>query len=125
LNAITSIPNFMKIYQAVQKLLVGDTDRQTGDLISLLSFLESRLKIELETNFRATKNYSTGRGFEYCWCSRSVHLASRISRQDCTVSRCTVLPAAAVLTNRLSAFCSLHAACRLYVISLVGIVLIV
>jgi hypothetical protein len=30
----------MKIYQAVQKLLVG----QTGDLISLLSFLESRLK---------------------------------------------------------------------------------
>jgi hypothetical protein len=38
----------MKIYQAVQKLLVGDlqTERQTGDLISLLSFLESRLKME-------------------------------------------------------------------------------
>jgi hypothetical protein len=41
----------MKIYQAVQKLLVGaniqthtKTDRQTGDLISLLSCLESRLK---------------------------------------------------------------------------------
>jgi hypothetical protein len=35
----------MKIYQAVQKLLEGDrhTHRQTGDLISLLSFLESRL----------------------------------------------------------------------------------
>jgi hypothetical protein len=33
----------MKIYQTVQKLLVGDTDRQTGDLISLLSFFESRL----------------------------------------------------------------------------------
>jgi hypothetical protein len=33
----------MKIYQAVQKLLVGD--RQTGDLISLLSFPESRLKL--------------------------------------------------------------------------------
>jgi hypothetical protein len=32
----------MKIYQAVQNLLVGD--RQTGDLVSLLSFLESRLK---------------------------------------------------------------------------------
>jgi hypothetical protein len=32
----------MKIYQAVQKLLVGD--RQTGDLINL-SFLGSRLKI--------------------------------------------------------------------------------
>jgi hypothetical protein len=37
------MPNFMKIYQAVQKLLVGD--RQTGDLISLLSLLESRLII--------------------------------------------------------------------------------
>jgi hypothetical protein len=33
----------MKIYQAVPKLLVG-ADRQTDDLISLLSFLESRLK---------------------------------------------------------------------------------
>jgi hypothetical protein len=42
----------MKIYQAVQKLLVGGTqrDRQTGDLISLLSFLESRLKIGLWLN---------------------------------------------------------------------------
>jgi hypothetical protein len=40
LNGITSIPNFMKIYQAVQKILVGDTqtDKQTGDMISLLSF---------------------------------------------------------------------------------------
>jgi hypothetical protein len=39
--------NFMKIYQAVQKLLMGDaqTERQTGDLISLLSFLGSRLKM--------------------------------------------------------------------------------
>jgi hypothetical protein len=32
----------MKIYQTVQKLLVRDT--QTGDLISLLSFVESRIK---------------------------------------------------------------------------------
>jgi hypothetical protein len=32
----------MKTYQVVQKLLVGGT--QTGDLISLLSFLVSRLK---------------------------------------------------------------------------------
>jgi ubiquitin C-terminal hydrolase len=40
LNGITSVPNFMKIYQAIQKLLVGDiqTDKQTGDFISLLSF---------------------------------------------------------------------------------------
>jgi hypothetical protein len=47
LNGITSVPNFMKMYHTVQKLLVGETqtdrDRQTGDLISLLSFLEIRL----------------------------------------------------------------------------------
>jgi hypothetical protein len=29
LNGITSAPNFMKIYQAVQKLLVGDTQTDT------------------------------------------------------------------------------------------------
>jgi hypothetical protein len=40
LNGITSLPNFMKIYQAVHKLLVGN--RQTGDLINLLLFLRSR-----------------------------------------------------------------------------------
>jgi hypothetical protein len=34
--------NFMKFHEAVQKLLVGDT--QTGDLIRLLSFL-SRLQM--------------------------------------------------------------------------------
>jgi hypothetical protein len=32
----------MKFYQTVPKLLAGD--RETGDLISVLSFLESRLK---------------------------------------------------------------------------------
>jgi hypothetical protein len=31
LNGITSVPNFMKIYQAVQKLLVGH--RQTDRLV--------------------------------------------------------------------------------------------
>jgi hypothetical protein len=36
------LTNFMNIYEAVQKLFMGD--RQTGDLIKLLSFLESRLK---------------------------------------------------------------------------------
>jgi hypothetical protein len=45
---ITSIPNFMKLYEALEKLLMGythtHTHRQTGDLISILSFLESRLK---------------------------------------------------------------------------------
>jgi hypothetical protein len=48
LNGINSLLNFMKIYQAVQKLLVGDTqtDRQTCDFIIPLSFLESRLKIQ-------------------------------------------------------------------------------
>jgi hypothetical protein len=41
---ITSPPNIMKIYKAVPKLSVEDT-RRTGDLISLLSFLENKLKI--------------------------------------------------------------------------------
>jgi hypothetical protein len=41
LNGVTSVQNFMKMYQAVQKL----TDRQTGDMISLLSLYGSRLKI--------------------------------------------------------------------------------
>jgi hypothetical protein len=47
LNGIASIPNFMKIYRVVQNLLVGDTqtDKQTGKLISLLSFLERRLEV--------------------------------------------------------------------------------
>jgi hypothetical protein len=52
LNDIASILNLLKIYQAVQKLLVGDTQTDRGtyrqthrrDLISLLSFLESRPK---------------------------------------------------------------------------------
>jgi hypothetical protein len=35
----------MKIYEAVQKLFVGDRQTETGDLISLLSFLEIRLNI--------------------------------------------------------------------------------
>jgi hypothetical protein len=61
LNGISSLPNIMKIYQAVQKLLVVDTqthtdththththtdthrDREKGDLISPFSFLESWL----------------------------------------------------------------------------------
>jgi hypothetical protein len=42
------VSNFIKIYQAVPKLLMADTqtDRETGDLISLILFLESRLKEE-------------------------------------------------------------------------------
>jgi hypothetical protein len=42
---------FMKIYQAVQKLLVGDTQTDRRDLIPLLSFLDSRLKIVYDTRF--------------------------------------------------------------------------
>jgi hypothetical protein len=43
-NGMTSLLNFIKIYQLVQKLL-GGTDRQTGDLTSLtFVFKESRLK---------------------------------------------------------------------------------
>jgi hypothetical protein len=46
----------MKIYQAVQNLLVGghtdrEKDRQTGDLISLISFIEIRLKTRKLSNF--------------------------------------------------------------------------
>jgi hypothetical protein len=42
----------MKIYKSVQKLLVGD--RQTGDLLSLVSFLEGMLnsKLKLVKNFK-------------------------------------------------------------------------
>jgi hypothetical protein len=45
----TSLPYIMKTCHAVQRLLVGDTetDRQTGDMISLLSFLEIRLKMDV------------------------------------------------------------------------------
>jgi hypothetical protein len=52
---MTSLLNFIKIYQLVHKLFGGDTqtdktdrrtDRQTGDLISLsFLFKESRIKI--------------------------------------------------------------------------------
>jgi hypothetical protein len=55
LNVIACIPYFMKTYQVVQKLFVGDT--QTGDLISLCSSLESRLKIV------ASKSISNGHDF--------------------------------------------------------------
>jgi hypothetical protein len=40
---IQATPEITNKKQAVQKLLVGDT--QTGDLISPLSFLESRVKM--------------------------------------------------------------------------------
>jgi hypothetical protein len=47
LNGITSVPNFMKICQVIQKLLVEvtdrQTDRQTGDLISLCLFFDGIL----------------------------------------------------------------------------------
>jgi hypothetical protein len=47
MHGINCLPNFMKIYQSVQTLLLGythtDTHRQDGDLISLFPFLESRL----------------------------------------------------------------------------------
>jgi hypothetical protein len=35
-NGITSLPNLVKIHRSVQKLLVGDTHTQAGDLISLI-----------------------------------------------------------------------------------------
>jgi hypothetical protein len=54
-----SLPNFVNIYQSVQQLLVGDTQtytqdrqtgRQSGDLKSLLSFFEYRLKTGCQYN---------------------------------------------------------------------------
>jgi hypothetical protein len=45
LNDSACLPNFTKIHISVQKLLVRDTDRQAGGLISPLSFSESRLKL--------------------------------------------------------------------------------
>jgi hypothetical protein len=43
-NGMTSLLNIIKIYELVQTLLGGHTDRQTGDLISLtFLFEESRL----------------------------------------------------------------------------------
>jgi hypothetical protein len=50
-NGITCLPNFMEIHQSVQTLLVDGhtethTGRQDGDLISILSFLESILKMD-------------------------------------------------------------------------------
>jgi hypothetical protein len=45
-NGMTSLLNFIKIYQLVQKLLGGHIDRQSGDLISLtFLFRENRLKM--------------------------------------------------------------------------------
>jgi hypothetical protein len=45
-NGMTSTPKFIKIYELLEKLLWGLTDRQNGDLISLtFRFKESRLKI--------------------------------------------------------------------------------
>jgi hypothetical protein len=58
-NGMTSLLNFIKVYQLDQKLLGGthrqtdrQTDRQTGDLTSLtFLFEESRLKIPLNSRF--------------------------------------------------------------------------
>jgi hypothetical protein len=58
LNGITCAPNIMKFYQVVQKLLVAD--RQTGDLISLLSFFESRLKISSSLLFNTVHCSTVG-----------------------------------------------------------------
>jgi hypothetical protein len=70
LNGIISVPNFMKIYQAVQKLLVGDTDGQIDDLISILSFLESKLKrrknkLTLLMSKGARNSYSRNRSLNF------------------------------------------------------------
>jgi hypothetical protein len=43
LKGIISQPNIMETYLAIQKLLMGGW-AETGDLVCILSFLESRLK---------------------------------------------------------------------------------
>jgi hypothetical protein len=58
----------MKIHQSVQKLLVGETDTHThththtkaGDLISLLSFFESRLQTKINTKINKGEQSSIG-----------------------------------------------------------------
>jgi hypothetical protein len=45
----------MKFYQAVQNLLVGD--RQTGDMISLLSVLEGRPTVVNKAHCKVLGNY--------------------------------------------------------------------
>jgi hypothetical protein len=76
---MTSLLNFIKIYQLVQKLLGGkhrQTDRQTGDLISLtLLFKESRLKSAASS------------GIGYCYStSRLIKRRSRLTqRSSCNI----------------------------------------
>jgi F0F1-type ATP synthase alpha subunit len=46
-TGVQAIPSFIKIGSGIQNLIEGDTDRGQGDLISLLSFFqtkESRIK---------------------------------------------------------------------------------
>jgi hypothetical protein len=56
---MTSLLNFIKIYQLVQKLLGGtQTDRQTGGLISLtFLFKESRLLREANKSFEKVAKF--------------------------------------------------------------------
>jgi hypothetical protein len=66
---MTSVLNFIKIYQLVQKLLGGDiqTDRQTGDLISLtFHFKESRLIKHTIQSSATVEHPYIGTGNETC-----------------------------------------------------------
>jgi hypothetical protein len=46
LGAMICIPSFIKIRSAIQKLKGEEIHKQNGDRISLLLFLQNRLKIE-------------------------------------------------------------------------------
>jgi hypothetical protein len=76
INGMTSLLNFIIIYQLVQKLL-GGTHRQTGDLISLtFLFKESRLKkteLYKEINFRDV-HYSLFLVIIHLHLSRHIHI---------------------------------------------------
>jgi hypothetical protein len=72
----------MKIYQTVQKLLVEDiqTDTQAGDMISLLSFLEGRLKNSPTTHVWRLRGMYSSYSFTTSAIDADQWLASRPGR---------------------------------------------
>jgi hypothetical protein len=95
---MTSVLDFIKIYQFVQKLLGGtrrQTDRQTGDLISLtFLFRESSLKMCLREvgTFRIQNLQRTPVG--------NLCILERITR----FKSCILLPEMALISEMTSAY---------------------
>jgi len=57
LNGITCLPNFIKIYQLVQKL-IGGRQTQVGDLISLLFSFRKESRLKMEVNCKKKRLFS-------------------------------------------------------------------